>query len=202
MSSSVTGLRSSGSMTRESAARIASRDGSIALSVPRRGAPPRSARPARRRRRRRCASAPRGRAGCSPSGGPSIAMDREAALADEQLRGGEVDRARGLEADDRVGAARPRGGRSVIACAPMTRTRSVSGASAASCSATSAARVASIERNSISSFGLPVSGVAVEEGAAAAGRRPLLVRAEVVDVAEDDVVHRARPRRRRRESAK
>ena len=32
-------------------------------------------------------------------------LDREAALADDQLRGGEVDRARRLQADDRVGAA-------------------------------------------------------------------------------------------------
>src|SRR5581483_9533714 len=72
--------------------------------------------------------------------------------------------------------------------APITRTRSVSGASTRSRSWTSAARVASIERNSMKSFGPVVSGCSFRN--APAPRRPLLAGAEVVDVAEEDVVDR------------
>ena len=78
----------------------------------------------------------------------------------------------------------------MIACAPATRSRSVSGASVRSRSWTSAARVASIERNSIGSFGPSVSGLPFRSAPPAAHGRPLLVGAEVVDEAEEDVVDR------------
>ena len=78
----------------------------------------------------------------------------------------------------------------MIACAPITRTRSVSGASFSSRSSTSAARVASIERNSMWSFGAPVSGPPLRNAPPPLHGGPLLVGAEVVDEPEDDVVHR------------
>ena len=76
------------------------------------------------------------------------------------------------------------------ACAPITRTRSVSGASTRRRSCTSAARVASIERNSMWSFGAPAIGSPFRNAPPPRDSRPLLVRAEVVDVAEEDVVDR------------
>ena len=117
-------------------------------------------------------------------------VDREAALADEQLRGGDVDERAALERADGVDAA----GRQVAereregAHDPQPVSEADDGRGLLGDETVS---VASKERISIRSFGrTPPRAAPFEERPVAALGRPFLARAEVVDVAEDDVVHR------------
>ena len=76
------------------------------------------------------------------------------------------------------------------ACAPITRTRSVSGASLRE-ALVDELRARRLERHELDVVARPVEDrLAVQERALAAHRHPLLVRAEVVDVAEEDVADR------------
>ena len=118
-------------------------------------------------------------------------LDREAALADEQLRR-RRSRPSATASGTTTASVRPAARwQYVIACAPMTRTRSVSGASAAQAARARAPRASPRSRGTrSSSFGPSVSGSPFRNAPLAAHGRPLLVRAEVVDVAEEDVVDR------------
>ena len=165
----------------------------------RRGARRSARRRARHSRPRRRASAPTRSSGAAPNGGASgRSMQSPRSRTRSCAAAMSTERA---PLSETTPSTRPAARwQSVIASEPMMRRRCATPSKRAAFSETYAVVVASNERISSSSFGSSVSGCAVQERPAATRRRPLLTRAEVVDVAEDDVVHRARRRRPRSRS--
>ena len=157
--------------------------------------PPRSSTPAPRCPRRRSASGPRDRAGSFRA--PARRSPGSRTRARGRAAGRRRDRPGGTALRHATPSVRPAARwQKVIACAPMIRIRSVIGARWRRRSSTRSARVASSERNSSSSFGLPVSGCPFRNAPPPRIAVHSSPAAEVVHEPEHDVVHRLALRHR------